>query len=131
MLLQERAEGNFYYPNMPRKTKSLSYLHTVVVLLLLTGLVACAGGPMQRGDISFKPSVTNPAFPKGKGPVVAVDEVHSNYHRIGARYQAFADLLRQDGYVVRASTEPFGDETLKEVNILVISNALAEVNIED
>ena len=116
---------------MPRETKPLSNPHIVVVSLLVAGLAACAGGPMQRGDISFNPVVANPAFSIGEGPVVAVDEAHSNYHRIGARYQAFADLLRQDGYVVRASTEPFGNDTLRDVDILVISNALAEVNIDN
>ena len=94
---------------MPRETKPLSNPH-IVVSLLVAGLAACAGGPMQRGDILFNPVVANPAFSIGEGPVVAVDEAHSNYHRIGARYQAFAcspGVTRFHAGAVRVTEENF------------------------
>jgi hypothetical protein len=64
------------------------------------------------------------AYAIGGGPAVFIDEAHSNLHTKDGRYSPFADLLRRDGYVVAGFTEPFSDDTLKDVDILVIANAL-------
>ncbi|UCD24655.1 MAG: DUF4350 domain-containing protein, partial [Gemmatimonadota bacterium] len=52
-------------------------------------------------------------------------------HTADGRYLAFATLLRRDGYVVRASSTPFSGATLSQADVLVISNALNERNLED
>ncbi|HMB94103.1 MAG TPA: hypothetical protein VKP65_24860 [Rhodothermales bacterium] len=62
------------------------------------------------------------------GRVVLFDEAHENLHRADGTYRAFADLLRADGYKVRAHTVPFTPEALRRGNILVISNALHPSN---
>jgi len=95
----------------------------VAALLLPLRLVA-----QQVADPDFKPAIEKPAYAPGKGPVVLVDEAHFNFHTASGRYQAFADLLRRDGYVVVASREKFRRESLKEGRILVIANALSERN---
>jgi hypothetical protein len=66
----------------------------------------------QVPDPDFKPPVEKPAYAEGKGPVVLVDEAHFNFHTASGRYKSFADLLRRDGYVVRASKEKFGKDSL-------------------
>jgi len=82
----------------------------------------------QVPDADFKPPIEKPAYAEGKGPVVLIDEAHFNFHTASGRYQSFADLLRRDGYVVQASKEKFGKESLKAGKILVIANALSQRN---
>lgn len=89
-------------------------------------LVACtpASAPRQGPDRDFHPAVENPAYASGKGPVVCLDEGHTNFHTLDGRFWAFGELLRRDGYVVRALRSKFDRQSLTECSILVISNAL-------
>ena len=82
----------------------------------------------QVPDPDFKPPLENPAYAEDKGPVVLIDEAHFNFHTASGRYKSFADLLRRDGYVVRASKEKFSKESLNAGKILVIANALSRRN---
>ena len=77
----------------------------------------------QVADTAFRPPIEKPAYPRGKGPALLIDEAHSNFHTAAGRYLPFADLLRRDGYVVGASTAPFTAETLRATRVLVIANA--------
>jgi hypothetical protein len=82
----------------------------------------------QVPDMEFKPKVTAPAYPAGKGPKVLVDEGHINMHTIDGRYAPFAALLRRDGYVVEPHKGAFTEKSLAAARVLVIANALAEKN---
>jgi hypothetical protein len=55
---------------------------------------------------------------------VLIDEAHGNFHTLSGRYKPFARLLEKDGYVVRASAEPFTTDQLRTGKILVVANAL-------
>lgn len=77
----------------------------------------------QVPDRAFRPTVENPAYADGKGPVVCLDEAHANFHTLDDRFWAFGELVRRDGYVVRALRSTFNQTTLGECSILVISNA--------
>lgn len=103
----------------------------VGLLILPTAFPWIGIEAQQVADSSFSPPIQNPAFESGAGPVVLIDEAHFNFHTAGGRYLTFANLLRRDGYVVRASGAPFTVESLAEGDILVISNALAEENVSD
>ncbi len=78
----------------------------------------------QAADSSFRPEIARPAFATGKGPTIALDEAHHNFHTTTGRYRPFAELLRRDGYVVVPSKEPFSSTALQNVRVLVIANAL-------
>jgi len=100
--------------------------------LFLMIAVACASARAQQvPDPNFNPPIKKPAYAAGRGPVVMVDEAHSNFHTADGRYKPFADLLRRDGYTVQPFTSKFSKESLKGCDILVIANALAEHNAED
>ena len=102
--------------------RSVTILRWVTVLSL--SLIATRSVPaQQRADSSFDASVRRPAYPAGTGPVVAVDEAHHNFHTIGGRYRAFAEVLRADGYVVREHRSEFTKESLTSIRVLVIANA--------
>lgn len=85
----------------------------------------------QVPDPNFKFANPEPAFAEGQGPVVCIDEAHNNFHTADGRYQSFAELLRGDGYVVKASAGKFTRETLAACAVMTIANAIGDANAED
>lgn len=102
----------------------------IIACLILVCLVAPAS-TQQVADSAFAPPTAKPAFARGAGPVVLIDEAHHNFHTASGRYQPFAELLRRDGFRVQGSAAPFSAETLRDARVLVIANALHERNRED
>jgi hypothetical protein len=99
---------------------SMKQILALIVLLVARGLAA-----QQVPDTLFAPKITTPAYPKGKGPIVLIDEAHNNFHTSTGRYLTFARLLERDGYRVKPLATAATKESLAEARILVISNALA------
>lgn len=95
----------------------------VLMALLAVSFFVWLSWPQQSGDPTFDARVAQPAY-TGGGPRVLFDEAHWNVHTTSGRYKPFADLLRNDGYVVVANQEPFTRESLAGYRVLVISNAL-------
>jgi hypothetical protein len=95
------------------------------------GMAAATADAQQVPDSAFAPAIARPAFGQGAGPVVLVDEAHTNFHTADGRYYAFAQLLRRDGYVVRGLREPFTAASLAGTRVLVIANALHARNETD
>jgi len=101
------------------------------LIMGMMGISLLASLPLfaqQTGDPDFTPVIENPAYPEGNGPTVYVDHAHFNWHKIDGRFQAFAELVRKDGYRVAAFTEQFSAESLAKADILVIANPVNEVN---
>jgi len=88
----------------------------------------CALAAQQVADSSFAPLLGAPAFPAGRGPRVALDEAHNNFHTLDGRYLTFGLVLADDGFDVVANREPFSTASLAGVDVLVIANALHERN---
>jgi hypothetical protein len=102
------------------------------IFILTAGimLIASAGVTGQQvPDTSYNPVIENPAYAAGKGPVVYIDEGHHNFHTKSDRYLPFASLLERDGYRTEGYSGPFEAGQLEKGRILVISNALNEVNV--
>ncbi len=95
------------------------------------GLISLSSIGQQVADTNFKPVIAKPEYASGKGPVVAIDQGHSNFHTANGRYLPFARLLRSDGYRVDSLKGEFTNAQLKNVRILVIANALNEINIQN
>ena len=102
-------------------------LFSVIVLLMGTRMISA----QQEADLKYKPPLPRPAYELGKGPRVAIDEAHHNFHTAEGRYKPFAELLRRDGYRVDGLGKRISSESLKSVDVLVISNALHESNAEN
>ncbi len=85
----------------------------------------------QLGDGNFEPRNKTRTFSKDKSPVVFLDEAHHNFHTMNGRYQAFSKILKSDGYLVKANKALFSESSLKDVDILVISNALNAQNVKN
>ena len=82
----------------------------------------------QIPDTTFNPVIQNPEYETGKGSLVFIDEGHHNFHTKNDRYLPFAKLLEKDGYVVKEYKGEFTKKRLDTGKILVIANALNEVN---
>jgi hypothetical protein len=103
--------------------------------ILLTGAIMLAAASIVRAqqapDLEYKPPLPRPAYESEKGPRVAIDEAHHNYHTAAGRYQPFAEFLRRDGYRVTGLGQLLSSDSLNGVEVLVIANALNERNVED
>jgi hypothetical protein len=108
------------------KTAGGRVLPGVAILLALAAAAPAAG--QQLPDTTFAPSISRPGWPAGKGPRVAIDGAHHNFHTVDGRYRPFADLLRRDGCRLSGWTEPFLRKTLDGVDLLVIANPLHASN---
>ena len=100
-------------------------------IFLFLFIIAGLSFAQQIGDPDFHPPIFNPAYATGKGSQIYIDEAHNNFHTMEGRYKPFADLLRRDGYIVKALKDTIARNTLDSVDILVISNALNKRNLQD
>lgn len=105
-------------------------LHSLFLLFLFVSVSQFLFS-QQIADTTFSPPGVKPEYKTGKGPLILIDEGHHNFHTAEGRYLPFARLLRKDGYQVGSYEGRFETDKLKGVKILVISNALNEVNIEN
>lgn len=107
--------------------RSKSKCRLIWYILEVSFLQAMAFGQVGP-DPNFRPPIRNPAYPKGKGPVVLVDEGHFNLHTPTGRYLPFTELLKRDGYIVKPQKGTFDSDVLSKGKILVTATPLAEQN---
>lgn len=120
-LLNPRTpSGHTDYDGVRRKCIAMA----VAILALASLLAPMAALAQQVADTSFDVSVARPTYPRGTGPVVAIDEAHHNFHTLTGRYAPFARLLENDGYRLVANTAAFSPESLARYQVLVIANAI-------
>lgn len=99
---------------------SILFLH---VILYLGQDTTSTVEPPRTADLTFHPPIKMPAYPKGKGPLVLIDESHNNFHTAVGTYKPFATLIERDGYVVKRLKDRISPERLHYTKILVISDA--------
>lgn len=95
---------------------------SALAALLLLPVAAHAQG--QHADPDFQPRIADPAYAPGKGPAVAIDQGHANFHTVDGRYAPFAALLRADGYRV-TGVSSWAPPALAQTDVLVIANLSA------
>ena len=103
----------------------------VAVLTLCCSALSCSADAqeLQPADTVYDAAIARPAFARDRGPTVAIDEAHANFHTSTGRYRPFAELLRNDGFRVRANRAPFSDSGLAGVQVLVVANALGQYRV--
>ena len=103
---------------------------TLAALALGLALTAPAAA-QQVADPDVDLTVARPAWSTDAGPRVVIDGGHHNFHTVDGRFAPFAALLRRDGFRVEGRTAAFTADSLRDVDILVVSNALNAVNDGD
>jgi len=100
-------------------------------IMILAPTAGLASAQQIVNDPDADTHVPHPAYSQGRGPIIAVDSGHNNYHTIENRYEPFAALLRNDGLRVVDSSTPFAAASLAPFRVLVISNALPAALVND
>jgi hypothetical protein len=103
----------------------------VVVLALLLAFTASPACAQQVPDTTFDTRIERPAWERGKGPRLVLDQAHHNFHTLAGRYRPFGDLARSDGFRVSAGTSAFTRESLAGCDLVVIANALGSDDMGD
>src|SRR5262245_52503835 len=85
----------------------------------------------QMPDRSFRPMLEDRAYAPGSGPVVCLDEAHRNLHTLNEGFWPFADLVRRDGYLVRALTMTLDGQSLADCRVLVIASPRSQIGEPD
>ena len=99
--------------------------------LVAAVLLAAAPLAQQVPDPAFAPVIEKPRHEAGRGPRVAIDAAHLNFHTADGGYAPFATLLRLDGYRVESSGTPFAAGLLARMDVLVIANAMHKQSEND
>ncbi len=86
-------------------------------------LVSCV---YQRADMHTDMTVDFPKFTGDDSPVVLFDVGHGNFHDIETTYKPFATLLANDGIGLSRHLGKFSMHVLKNVDLLIVSNAMGE-----
>lgn len=111
--------------------KTFTVLKSLALIMLF--IVGCSNndGLPQQADPDFVPKNKSKAFSQDNAPVVFIDEAHHNFHTSTGRYKPFVQVLESAGYNVIANDSIFSLESLKGVDVLVVSNPLNAKNYMD
>src|SRR5271167_1025576 len=85
------------------------------------------GQAQMIADPNADATVANPAY-KGTHPRIAIDQAHGNIHTKDGLFKPFAQLAGNDGYHVVANVNSFTKDSLKGIDVLVISNPLGDLS---
>lgn len=100
----------------------------LIIACIVLSLCSANALAQQVADFSYSPPPFIAAFKNRKQPVVMIDEGHHNFHTATERYAPFARLLSKDGFVIKRGKGSFDRASLEHTDLLVIANALNEVN---
>jgi hypothetical protein len=98
------------------------------LLAALAAAVALPAAAQQLADADADLTVARPAYSAGTGPRLVIDGGHHNFHTVDGRFAPFAAVVRNDGFQVSGSQAPLTAESLKDIKVLVIANALDASN---
>jgi len=99
------------------------------VFFIACAVTYCNVNGQQLPDMDYNPPAFTPKYAKNAGSVIVIDEAHNNFHTAKGRYTPFAKVLWEDGYQVERGRDLISNKSLKGTKILVIANAVNEVNI--
>lgn len=98
-------------------------LKLIFLLILIYSNVSYS---QQLADTTFALDIKNPYHSSDNAPVIYIDALHNNLHKLDGNFAPFAKLARKDGYEIRSLNKW---EDIEKANVLVIANALNEQNI--
>lgn len=101
----------------------MKLVNSLIVFGFATLLVACSDSP-QQSDPDFRPKHRVAHFSSESSPLVLIDEAHNNFLTLNDRYKPFAQVLESDGFRVGSNDKAITENQLRQVDILVIANAL-------
>ncbi|MCI0351897.1 MAG: hypothetical protein L0Z53_20950 [Acidobacteriales bacterium] len=123
-LFEYRPSGFERITHWITRHKALAMLAILtIVSAALLGSAYARFVTAQTPNPNFDAHVSTPAYVSNH-PRVLFDAAHFNFHTAERNYKPFADLIKNDGYEVMTNQRKFTPETMKDVRVLVIANAL-------
>jgi len=98
-------------------------MKTKRMLQLIVSIIMLASCIYQRADMQTDMSVGFPKFDPSTSPNVLFDAGHGNFHEIYTTYEPFATLLKNDGVLIREHQGLFTENSLNNIDLLIIANA--------
>lgn len=98
----------------------LVFLGAAILLLL-----ASCSRNSSVADNDYDVTVSKPMLAEMKLKVY-FDESHKNHHRISTTYKPFANLISNDGCIVKANNKPISKTILADANIYAIVTAMGK-----
>ncbi len=129
-ILPPSPRGGLSSPPVPRDRARRRSFGLVILTFAFFATAAEALPAQQVIDPGYSPRIADPMHRGDSGLVVLVDRGHNSFHAGDDAFAQLADLLAQDGYVVRALTEPYTSRSLAGADVLVVVNALADADLE-
>ncbi|MEP6764090.1 MAG: hypothetical protein ABJB66_07260 [Gemmatimonadaceae bacterium] len=99
-----------------------------VIALCATSSFVATLHAQQVADKNYVASIGAFKWPANTGPRLVLDENHHNFHKLDGRYFAFGKMAQAVGFRVAPFRKEFTDASLKDVDVLVIANALDKSN---
>jgi hypothetical protein len=99
--------------------RRITWAAVIVSALLVVGVAFYFANREPPYDPKFDTRVAEPAYGTDR-PRVLFDEAHRNRHTTGTGYKPFADLIRNDGYDLRALQQSITAERLAGYSVLII-----------
>lgn len=96
---------------------------SVAIILALSACNSDQAKPDNDFDISVSDSKLKDIKPK-----ILFDEAHKNHHKIETTYKPFADLITNDGCLVKSTDKVIDDTALGNTDVYIIATAMG---IED
>lgn len=111
--------------------KAWYWIGACAMATLTLAAIGTAMHESQRADLGWRPTPRAPTFVEHP-PVVTIDASHNNASdpRWWGRYLPFAQLVRADGYDMRASQGRFDASSLRDSAVLVIANASGSARLQ-
>ncbi len=100
--------------------KDYKYILSMIITMLSSVLLLS----QQLPDTLYKVEIKEKMYPNHNGKIIHIDEGHNNFHTKDGRYFSFAQILKSDGYRIKGNSAKFDKTTMKDIEILVIANAL-------
>jgi hypothetical protein len=104
----------------------------VFIFRLFPGMNSMDAHAQQRPDTAFIYAIPTPEYSPGKGPLVAIDDAHHNFHTLEGGFAPFGKQLKTDGYNVQSYSMPLTTLNIGTgPRILVIAIALDASDTSD
>ncbi len=110
-----------YYKATADKEKEDEYRKQSLAIANNTRATQGNTGREVIADTTFDTRVAAPIC-RVNCPIILFDEAHYNYHTASGRYKPFVNLMANDGFKVIPGQVPFTNQSLAQVNVVVIAS---------
>lgn len=107
----------------------IKFIRNLTILFFWMMSISLYG--QQILDSSFVGKVFNPAYEQSKGPKILIDQAHNNGATLQPSFTVLSNILKEDGYNLSINSNELSIEEIRQFDVLVIVDPVAEENIDN